>query len=390
MAEEAFALSPISARAAQPNEEDYDAISAAFMETSRGRWFLGEYAKRNRNADTRMVLDAVARIEDSIAAQRQPPPDSGLAEALAAIRNAVDAAQAAAIAAVESAPEENLAPIRKGARVIREISWRWREIGADARICDLIDSQVSAIEGACGAISSASPQAALIEAFNIIKAQIPGLADDDAASPRDPAAASPAASYEIPAPTATAVQETPATNRAVAAIGIPPRPVEAAVMGEAADKAVEDAGVTADAIEVMLEATQETAEAADAHDEAVLELIALEMAAPDAADIDDAPATDGYEVLAAELTEPAMLSPPEPIIVGERAEPVPEPRSVAAPTVRPRLEASPEPSHEPSLEPSLGSTLIANGILRSRHASETDPLAPIRRLSQIEKIAFFS
>ena len=71
MAEEAFALSPISARAAQPSEEDYDAISAAFMETSRGRWFLTEFAKRNRNADTSMVLDAVARIEDSIAAQRR-------------------------------------------------------------------------------------------------------------------------------------------------------------------------------------------------------------------------------------------------------------------------------------------------------------------------------
>src|SRR5438105_2758347 len=50
MAEEAFALSPISARAAQPSEEDYAAISEAFMETARGRWFLGEYAKRNRNA----------------------------------------------------------------------------------------------------------------------------------------------------------------------------------------------------------------------------------------------------------------------------------------------------------------------------------------------------
>ena len=70
MAEEAFALSPISARAALPSEEDYAAISEAFMETSRGRWFLGEYAKRNRNADTRMVLDAVARIEESLAANR--------------------------------------------------------------------------------------------------------------------------------------------------------------------------------------------------------------------------------------------------------------------------------------------------------------------------------
>jgi hypothetical protein len=413
MADEAFALSPISARAAQPNEEDYDAISAAFMETSRGRWFLGEYAKRNRNADTRMVLDAVARIEDSIAAQRQPPPDSGLAEVLATIRNAVDQAEAAATLAVENiAPEESLAPIRKGARVIREISWRWREIGADARICDLLDSQVSAIEGACGQISSASPQAALIEAFNIIKAQIPGFAGDDAASPQPAAAASsPAASYEMPAPAGTAVQQTSATSRAVAAIGIPPMPVEAAVMDEAADKAVEDADATADAVDVRVEAQQETAkaavdvkaeapeetaEAADAHDEAVLDLIALEMAAPDPDDIDDAPATDGYEIHAAELApaEPAMLSPPEPIIVAERSEPRPEPRSVAAPAVQPPLEPlhepSHQPSHEPSHQPSLGSTLIANGILRSRHASESDPLAPIRRLSQIEKIAFFS
>ena len=71
MADEAFALSPISARAALPGEEDYAAISEAFMETSRGRWFLTEYAKRNRNADTHMVLDAVARIEQNLAAQRE-------------------------------------------------------------------------------------------------------------------------------------------------------------------------------------------------------------------------------------------------------------------------------------------------------------------------------
>src|SRR5436305_12144614 len=62
MADEAFALSPISARAALPGEEDYAAISEAFMETSRGRWCLTEYAKRNRNADLRNGRDAVERI----------------------------------------------------------------------------------------------------------------------------------------------------------------------------------------------------------------------------------------------------------------------------------------------------------------------------------------
>src|SRR5450756_2728719 len=101
MADEAFALSPISARAALPSEADYEAINQAFMETSRGRWFLGEYAKRNRNADTRMVLDAVERIEHTIAAQKQPAPDNGLTEALAAIRHAVGEAEAAATAAVQ-------------------------------------------------------------------------------------------------------------------------------------------------------------------------------------------------------------------------------------------------------------------------------------------------
>src|ERR1700761_4825235 len=101
MADEAFALSPISARASLPSEEDYEAISQAFMETSRGRWFLGEYAKRNRNADTRMVLEAVERIEHPIAAQKQEAAADGLTEALAAIRRAVDQARAAAHSAVE-------------------------------------------------------------------------------------------------------------------------------------------------------------------------------------------------------------------------------------------------------------------------------------------------
>src|SRR5882724_5563031 len=147
MADEVFALSPISARATLPSEEDYEAIREAFMETSRGRWFLGEYAKRNRNADTRLVLDAVTRIEDAIAAQKQPPPpppDTGLADALTAIRSALGEARAAAFSVIEGLDlEQHLAPVRKGTRVIREISWRLREIGADGRICDLIDSQLN-------------------------------------------------------------------------------------------------------------------------------------------------------------------------------------------------------------------------------------------------------
>src|SRR5690349_17660439 len=174
MADEAFALSPISARPALPSEADYDAIREAFMETSRGRWFLGEYAKRNRNSDTSMVLDAVARIEQALATQRQPvepePKDTGLADALVAIREAVEQAESAAQDSFDATVlEQNLAPIGRGTRIIKEISWRWREIGADPRICDLIDSQVEAIDAGCAEIAQIDPRPALGASFNIIK-----------------------------------------------------------------------------------------------------------------------------------------------------------------------------------------------------------------------------
>ncbi len=42
------------------------------------------------------------------------------------------------------------------------------------------------------------------------------------------------------------------------------------------------------------------------------------------------------------------------------------------------------------MEVSLGSTIIASGMLRKRVTAANDALAPIRRMSQAEKIAFFS
>src|ERR1700748_2480778 len=121
MANQAFALSPISARASLPSEEDYDAIREAFMETARGRWFLDEYARRNRNADTRMVLDAVSRVEETLAAQRPPPPppDDKRAELLlSAIQSAVSEAEQTASSALDGLGlEESLVPIRKGVRI---------------------------------------------------------------------------------------------------------------------------------------------------------------------------------------------------------------------------------------------------------------------------------
>src|SRR5947209_1163328 len=192
MASEAFAFSPMSARAAEPNEQDYDAIQEAFMETSRGRWFLGEYAKRNRNADTRMVLDAVARIEDTLAASRKTVRDPQLDEALLSLRSTVlEARETAAAALGNLALEQNLAPVRKGVRVIREISWRLREIGADGRICDLIDSQITAIEDAAGKLAPADLASELSSAFDQIEGRIKAFDINGAAPPGAPVAEAP-------------------------------------------------------------------------------------------------------------------------------------------------------------------------------------------------------
>ena len=45
---------------------------------------------------------------------------------------------------------------------------------------------------------------------------------------------------------------------------------------------------------------------------------------------------------------------------------------------------------EAASEPSLGSALIANGFFGKSAIAVNDPLAAIRRLTQVEKIALFS
>lgn len=58
---------------ASPQAEDYDAIHTAVMETSRGNWFLTEFARRNRNADTALLLAAIKRIESAVRIQTAIP-----------------------------------------------------------------------------------------------------------------------------------------------------------------------------------------------------------------------------------------------------------------------------------------------------------------------------
>src|SRR5258706_66414 len=97
---------------------------------------------------------------------------------------AVEAAQASAIEALDGlALNERLAPVRKGARVIREIAWRLREIGNDGRICDLIDSQVSVIEQGAEQISAEEARTALSAAFAAIEGRLAEFSDEATHAP---------------------------------------------------------------------------------------------------------------------------------------------------------------------------------------------------------------
>src|ERR1700744_2113077 len=278
MAHQAFALSPIAARATLLSEEDYEAIREAFMETARGRWFLDEYARRNRNADTRMVLDAVSKIEETRAAHRQPPPPvviDRLPEALALIRRSLEKAEDAASSAFDAQRiEENLAPIRKGARIIKEISWRWREIGADGRICDLIDSQVAAIETGCSQLAETDPRVALREAFESIRNEIEAFRDEAVASP-------PPAANVAPAATNVASAPAPATIHPLREVAEVPAEVAAAPVAEPIEMRAVEPEIPIEPARAEVEPAELSAEEADAQDEAVLDMVALEMAALD-------------------------------------------------------------------------------------------------------------
>lgn len=52
-------------------DEYYEAILGAVMETARGRWFMAEFARRNRVADTAAVVDALSRLGTAL--QRRDP-----------------------------------------------------------------------------------------------------------------------------------------------------------------------------------------------------------------------------------------------------------------------------------------------------------------------------
>jgi hypothetical protein len=132
MANDPSAPSAVAAEA--PDELEYDAVYAAVTATGRGRWFLAQFASRNRNADTETLAAAIGRIEAAIRGEALPP--SGEPEIMAAADIA---------AAIER---------------LQDIAFEFRERWVDAVVCDSLDAAIREISTACLGGHVARPEAA--------------------------------------------------------------------------------------------------------------------------------------------------------------------------------------------------------------------------------------
>jgi hypothetical protein len=74
-------------------EDDYQSFSAALGASARGRAFLQEYARRNRHADTAVVLAALDRLESVARSQKAAPEAERIRQDLRALLDTIQSAR---------------------------------------------------------------------------------------------------------------------------------------------------------------------------------------------------------------------------------------------------------------------------------------------------------
>ncbi|MCX7325532.1 MAG: hypothetical protein NTZ14_14110 [Hyphomicrobiales bacterium] len=151
------------------SEADYNAIELAVMETARGRWFLREFAARNRNADTTMLLSAISRLERTVSGEEAfgqvDRVRSDLVEMATSISGLLHDLEnsnvsnnervrlgeaTSALDAIVKTTENATSDILAAAESIQEIAWHLRERQIDEAVCDKIDHLATDIYTACG------------------------------------------------------------------------------------------------------------------------------------------------------------------------------------------------------------------------------------------------
>jgi chemotaxis protein CheZ len=163
MSEPAHEVAPLA-----PTERDFEAIEAAVMETQRGRWFLDEFKRRNRHADTLVILTMLERLERSVKREKAIPDIDRIRFDLAEMADAIERTKqeiaeikaqtddgnrfeqaSNELDAIVTQTETATGDILGAAEKIQELAWTLREEGASSDICDRLDEHATNIYMAC-------------------------------------------------------------------------------------------------------------------------------------------------------------------------------------------------------------------------------------------------
>jgi hypothetical protein len=180
---------------------DYDAIERAIRETSRGRWFLSCYLERNRSAETKMLMGAIAKLESVIRENCQADGTRAF-DILMSLREAInqtreDMAYLPSVRGdaadlplkrfdfdrIPAALAEETKAIRDAAASIQSAAYALQAAGVFQGVASQIIGRAEIVERACAAqdaiLSRARRMAALLSE---VESELMSVFDDDDAA----------------------------------------------------------------------------------------------------------------------------------------------------------------------------------------------------------------
>ena len=178
---------------------DYEAIERAIRETSRGRWFLSCYLERNRSAETKMLLSAIAKLESAIRDNGQIVEDASAFDTLMSMREAIgqtrqDIAYLPGVSgetaqlplkrfdfeSIPTAVAEETKAIRDAAASIQSAAYALQAAGVFQGVASQIIGRAEIVERACAAQEAALNRAKrMAELLSEIESELMSIFDDD-------------------------------------------------------------------------------------------------------------------------------------------------------------------------------------------------------------------
>jgi hypothetical protein len=232
----------LTASPAPPAPDEYDAICAVLMHTERGRWFLQEYARRSRSADTEVLLTAIKRIESVVRTERTGRvPQSfrsdliEMAQAIARTRAEVAGIKPSAMAASAPPPRAGAAPpsrepaaagdVFATAERIRDVTWAMRGQGFDPSTCDQLEELAGSILSASSLRDPADRRARKLgEVLHDLERRVSAMLESCAESDADRNPGEPASGRDPPQWSAWPSAELAPSASASEVLRLPPQP----------------------------------------------------------------------------------------------------------------------------------------------------------------------